>query len=272
MGNVGPFGNGMGMSGGGFAADRGLAMSGGLFGGMDGMGSADGYGVVSLQKHRDPEFTMQTEDFPALPGAPGMGGGKGQGGLGAGAGFAPGANRPPAQRAGGGGAGFPGLGGAPKPGGEGYPARTVPRTARRARRARTARGSAARGARATPPATLSSRAAAPRTPPVDRFGLLGLLGVIRMSDPDVTTLALGTDLTTLGLNLNSPEPLYKTFGSPWSDAPPRHESSFCSPRATRCARGGWTKAPSPSSSRRRCFTSSTARPVRRRSSSPRTSS
>ena len=45
--------------------------------------------------------------------------------------------------------------------------------------------------------------------------LLGLLSVIRMSDPDLTTLALGTDLTTLGLNLNSPEPLYKTFGSPW---------------------------------------------------------
>jgi CCR4-NOT transcription complex subunit 2 len=38
--------------------------------------------------------------------------------------------------------------------------------------------------------------------------LLGLLSVIRMSDPDLTTLALGTDLTTLGLNLNSPEPLY----------------------------------------------------------------
>ena len=36
----------------------------------------------------------------------------------------------------------------------------------------------------------------------DRFGLLGLLSVIRMSDPDLTTLALGTDLTTLGLNLN----------------------------------------------------------------------
>jgi CCR4-NOT transcription complex subunit 2 len=58
---------------------------------------------------------------------------------------------------------------------------------------------------------------------VDRFGLIGLLSVIRMSDPDLTTLALGTDLTTLGLNLNSPEPLHKTFGSPWSDAPPRHE-------------------------------------------------
>ena len=40
--------------------------------------------------------------------------------------------------------------------------------------------------------------------PLDRFGLLGLLGVIRMSDPDLTTLALGTDLTGLGLHLNSP--------------------------------------------------------------------
>ena len=39
----------------------------------------------------------------------------------------------------------------------------------------------------------------------DRFGLLGLLSVIRMTDPDLNTLALGTDLTTLGLNLNSPE-------------------------------------------------------------------
>ncbi len=39
----------------------------------------------------------------------------------------------------------------------------------------------------------------------DRFGLLGLLSVIRMTDQDLNTLALGTDLTTLGLNLNSPE-------------------------------------------------------------------
>ena len=39
----------------------------------------------------------------------------------------------------------------------------------------------------------------------DRFGLLGLLSVIRMTDPDLNTLALGTDLTTLGLNLNSSE-------------------------------------------------------------------
>lgn len=60
----------------------------------------------------------------------------------------------------------------------------------------------------------------------DRFGLLGLLSVIRMTDQDLTTLALGTDLTTLGLNLNSPENLYKTFGSPWADAPVRPEPEY----------------------------------------------
>ncbi|KAG0597471.1 hypothetical protein M758_UG341800 [Ceratodon purpureus] len=63
----------------------------------------------------------------------------------------------------------------------------------------------------------------------DRFGLLGLLSVIRMSDPDLTTLALGTDLTTLGLNLNSRENLYKTFASPWADEPVRGEPEFVVP-------------------------------------------
>ncbi|BBM99415.1 CCR4-NOT transcription complex subunit 2 [Marchantia polymorpha subsp. ruderalis] len=64
----------------------------------------------------------------------------------------------------------------------------------------------------------------------DRFGLLGLLSVIRMSDPDLTTLALGTDLTTLGLNLNSRENLYKTFASPWADGPIRGEPEFTLPQ------------------------------------------
>lgn len=40
---------------------------------------------------------------------------------------------------------------------------------------------------------------------MEQFGLLGLLHVIRMTDADLNTLALGLDLTTLGLNLNSPE-------------------------------------------------------------------
>jgi hypothetical protein len=39
----------------------------------------------------------------------------------------------------------------------------------------------------------------------DPYGLLGLLGVIRMTDPDLSMLALGSDLTTLGLDLNTPE-------------------------------------------------------------------
>jgi len=79
------------------------------------------------------------------------------------------------------------------------------------------------------------RRARRRTGP-DRFGLLGLLGVIRMTDPDLTTLALGTDLTTLGLNLNSPENVFKTFASPWADTPLRPEPDFKA-RARGCTPG-----------------------------------
>ena len=64
----------------------------------------------------------------------------------------------------------------------------------------------------------------------DRFGLLGLLSVIRMSDPDLTSLALGIDLTTLGLNLNSAEYLHKTFGSPWLDEPTKGAPEFTVPQ------------------------------------------
>ncbi|ORZ37190.1 hypothetical protein BCR44DRAFT_1479461 [Catenaria anguillulae PL171] len=42
----------------------------------------------------------------------------------------------------------------------------------------------------------------------DKFGLFGLLNIIRNTDPDANALALGTDLTTLGLNLNSADPEY----------------------------------------------------------------
>ncbi|XP_071717115.1 probable NOT transcription complex subunit VIP2 [Rutidosis leptorrhynchoides] len=64
----------------------------------------------------------------------------------------------------------------------------------------------------------------------DRFGLLGLLSVIRMSDPDLTSIALGIDLTTLGLNLNSAENLHRTFGSPWSDEPIKGDPDFTVPQ------------------------------------------
>jgi len=65
--------------------------------------------------------------------------------------------------------------------------------------------------------------------PVDAFGLTGLLSVIRMPDPDFNTLALGTDLTTLGLNLNSTEVLYATFAYPCMDVPTRRDPDYVLP-------------------------------------------
>lgn len=60
----------------------------------------------------------------------------------------------------------------------------------------------------------------------DRFGLLGLLGVIRISNPELSSLALGIDLMTLGLNLNSSESLHKRFASPWSEEPAKGEPHY----------------------------------------------
>ncbi|KAL7546778.1 hypothetical protein ACHAWF_010109 [Thalassiosira exigua] len=58
------------------------------------------------------------------------------------------------------------------------------------------------------------------------YGLLGLLSVIRMTDADRNRLALGSDLTVLGLNLNSPDNLYSTFGGPFSDKPASKEPHY----------------------------------------------
>lgn len=238
---------GFGMGGMGMAQSGAQIAGGGLFGGMDGMGSADGYGVLGgvLQKPH-PEFTMQNEDFPALGGG-GPGGG---GGATGGQGNAPGknlasslqsANFPPMGSGGGGRGtlggghgGFPSLGSA---NGGSLAQKGGPSSFGSAYQGSQTGGagyggggydSVGVGAGAAVSGQTGGTATTPG-PDVDRFGLLGLLSVIRMSDPDLTTLALGTDLTTLGLNLNSPDPLYKTFGSPWSDAPPRHELELALP-------------------------------------------
>ncbi|KAL2525056.1 NOT2/NOT3/NOT5 family [Abeliophyllum distichum] len=63
----------------------------------------------------------------------------------------------------------------------------------------------------------------------DRFGMLGLLSVIKMTNPGLTSLALGIDLTSLGLNLNSSETIHKKFASPWSDEPARGEPEYSVP-------------------------------------------
>lgn len=55
----------------------------------------------------------------------------------------------------------------------------------------------------------------------DQFGMIGLLSFLRIadSDPALVSLALGTDLTNLKLDLNSQETLYNSFPGPWSDQP-----------------------------------------------------
>lgn len=55
----------------------------------------------------------------------------------------------------------------------------------------------------------------------DQFGMAGLLTFLRAieTEPVIVALALGHDLTTLGLNLNAPEKnLYASFGGPWAEA------------------------------------------------------
>ncbi|KAI8818435.1 uncharacterized protein EV422DRAFT_188129 [Fimicolochytrium jonesii] len=53
----------------------------------------------------------------------------------------------------------------------------------------------------------------------DKYGLYGLLDVIRLTDPDANMIHLGCDLTSLGLNLSSNDSLYSTFMSPFSEHP-----------------------------------------------------
>lgn len=88
---------------------------------------------------------------------------------------------------------------------------------------------------APPPLIEESTGPPPQRPPhakqidkANKYGLLGLLSVIRMTDPDRNTLGLGTDLTTLGLNLNA-DVLYSTFASPWSDTPSTVQPQFMLP-------------------------------------------
>ncbi|KAL9128560.1 MAG: hypothetical protein Q9217_002793 [Psora testacea] len=52
----------------------------------------------------------------------------------------------------------------------------------------------------------------------DRYGMAGLLAKIKSDDPMVAGLARGQDLTQLGLNLHSHEPLYPTWTGPFADA------------------------------------------------------
>ena len=52
---------------------------------------------------------------------------------------------------------------------------------------------------------------------LEQYGLEGLFARINPSHPDHSSLALGHDLTTLGIDLNSPDAIYPTFGGPFSN-------------------------------------------------------
>ncbi|KZT12175.1 uncharacterized protein LAESUDRAFT_691377 [Laetiporus sulphureus 93-53] len=71
--------------------------------------------------------------------------------------------------------------------------------------------------------------AAPQTPaqqvlmsPADRWGLLGLLAMIKSADPDQNLLSVGTDLGTMGLDMQTQGSLYSTFITPWADSSAAH--------------------------------------------------
>ncbi|QPG73051.1 hypothetical protein FOA43_000355 [Brettanomyces nanus] len=56
------------------------------------------------------------------------------------------------------------------------------------------------------------------TEDIDKFGLKGLLPLLRMEPSDQATIATGVDLNMLGLDLSNNDPNYKiskTFASPW---------------------------------------------------------
>lgn len=55
--------------------------------------------------------------------------------------------------------------------------------------------------------------------PVDRFGLMGLVSLLKTQDPDVAMLTMGHNLQSLGMNLDSAENLHSSFVTPWSQDP-----------------------------------------------------
>ncbi|KAH8922928.1 hypothetical protein BT69DRAFT_198923 [Atractiella rhizophila] len=56
--------------------------------------------------------------------------------------------------------------------------------------------------------------------PADRFGLLGLLAIIRNADADGAMLSLGKELNGMGLDMASSGSIHPSFVTPWMDADP----------------------------------------------------
>jgi len=158
-----------------------------LGGGSGGAGLAGRPNYVGMVKqpsdHAGSEFLMSNEDFPALPGAPGNS-------------FV-----------------FSDAGG-------------MLETVKMNSTGLTQDQELAKSAQARKGIQTSQEGMVTNIPPnmvVDQFGMIGLLTFIRAAetDPNLVSLALGADLTTLGLNLNSEVTLFPTFGGPWAETPCR---------------------------------------------------
>ena len=66
-----------------------------------------------------------------------------------------------------------------------------------------------------------------------KYGVMGVLDVIKMSNRDLSLLALGCDLTSFGLNLNSTECLYSNFSSPFTSQSAGTEPNYTTPACYR---------------------------------------
>ncbi|WFD07646.1 transcriptional regulator [Malassezia vespertilionis] len=52
--------------------------------------------------------------------------------------------------------------------------------------------------------------------PADRFGLVGLVSLIKTQDSDMSMMTMGSNLQSLGMNLDTASALSSTFVTPWS--------------------------------------------------------
>merc|ERR1719351_138879 len=157
------------------------SLGGGAGGALGGSGRNNYVGMVKQPADHSSEFQMSNEDFPALPGAP-----------------------------------------APEPGGANSILDSVklPTAGLTPEQEMAKTAQARKGIQTSPDGLVTN---IPANMVVDQFGMIGLLTFIRAAetDPNLVSLALGADLTTLGLNLNSEVNLYPTFGGPWAETPCR---------------------------------------------------
>ena len=187
-----------------------------------GIGATGGTAVPPAPGTEKKEFNVANEDFPALPGS-GIGGTSGQ---------KPEMGQTPFMTVGAA-SGTPGNSSTKatdlKANEDQWAAQLALVKQQVAQALREERG---KGKAATVPASASATAAAAAAAAStsSKFGLMGLLDVIRMTDRDLNSLMLGSDLTTYGLNLNSDVSLYSSFCSPFADQVASAEPKFATPQ------------------------------------------